>query len=409
MSDASVATKQVLSNAGVVPRPSLAERDRRHALIRQAMAKEGLDVLVLSPNTARWGQMMADTRYVTAIGGFATEVLAVVPREGDITAYVYNRAAWWAKEVDWVADVRDGRNKWGENVVERVRELGLEKGRIGFSGLSGLARAPSGTITYDTVETVKAAFPGAEIVNATALMQEVRTCKSDEEVALLETSAGIVEKMIDVCVANARPGAVEKTIYGLMTATLLANDGELPNFLLFASGPNLKRSSFAPTSRVIESGDRIVNEIEAKYAGYGAQAVAPMVVGKPDPLYKEMVRLSGVCFEAILAAMKPGATFGDLQKVYAGVVAQEGKGRFTTGIPMMHARGLGDDGPALLRKSDVESFQNTPLQKGMTFILKPRLIEVGGKERASLGDTVAVTANGAKRLGKRPLELITID
>ncbi len=409
MSDILSAPRSAASRPGEVPRPSLAERDRRHALIRAGMARDGLDLLVLSPNTARWGQMMADSRYVTAIGGFATEVLTVVPLKGDITAYVYNRADWWKREVDWISDVRDGRNKWAENVVERARELGLDKGRIGISGISGLARAPSGTVTFATITGIQEALPQAEVVNATALMQDVRMLKSDEEIGLLEQSAAIVEKMIDVCVRTAKPGVSEKELYAQMTATLLANDGELPNFLLFATGPGLRRSSFVPTNRIVEAGDRIINEIEAKYAGYGAQAVAPMTLGRPDPLFAEMVGLSRLCFDAVLAAMKPGVTFGQLLKVYADVVAKEGQGRFGTGIPLMHARGLGDDGPALLRKSDLETFQSIPLQKGMTFIMKPRLVEIDGKERASLGDTVAVTATGAKRLGKRPLELIVID
>ncbi|MGE0651830.1 MAG: aminopeptidase P family N-terminal domain-containing protein, partial [Alphaproteobacteria bacterium] len=167
-----------------VPRPSRAECERRHKAIRAAMERDDLDVLVLSPNTARWAQMMADSRYVTAIGGFATEVLTVVPRRGEITAYVYNRADWWQKEVDWVRDVRDGRNAWGENAVERIGELELSgKPRIGISGMSGLARAPSGTVTWATVDAIAKACPAAEIVNATPLMQDLRAIKSDEEVA----------------------------------------------------------------------------------------------------------------------------------------------------------------------------------------------------------------------------------
>lgn len=397
------------ADSGTVLRPSLAERDRRHRTIRDAMAREGLDVLVLSPSTARWEQMMADSRYVTGIGGFATEVLTIVPREGDITAYVYNRADWWRAEVDWVEDVRDGRNAWGENAVERIRELGLKKPRIGISGLSGLARAPSGTVTYDTVEAIAKSFPDATIVNATLLMQDIRAVKSDEEVKFLERSAAIVEKMIETCADAARPGVREKELYALMTATLLREDGELPNFLLFATGPGISRSSFVPTNRVLGKGDRIINEIEAKYAGYGAQAVAPMILGKPSPIFQEMINLSRACFEAVLGTMKPGTTFGDLQDVYVNMVEQVGGGRFSTGIPLMHARGLGDDGPALLRRSDLETYRKIPLQKGMTFILKPRIAEVDGKERVNVGDTVAVTATGAKRLGHRPLELIVLD
>lgn len=36
--------------------------------------------------------MMADSRWTTAIGSFETEAFTVVPREGEITAFVYNRA-----------------------------------------------------------------------------------------------------------------------------------------------------------------------------------------------------------------------------------------------------------------------------------------------------------------------------
>jgi hypothetical protein len=35
--------------------------------------------------------------------------------------------------------------------------------------------------------------------------------------------------------------------------------------------------------------------------------------------------------------------------------------------------------------------------------------ELEGKERASVGDTVTVTATGARRLGRRPMELTVID
>ena len=101
----------------------------------------------------------------------------------------------------------------------------------------------------------------------------------------------------------AKPGAVEKDIYGQMIATLLANDGELPSFLLFGTGPNLTGSSFMQTSRVLAKGDRIINEIEAKYGGYAAQAVQPVAIGPASANYQSMIALSKVCFDAVLAAI----------------------------------------------------------------------------------------------------------
>jgi Xaa-Pro aminopeptidase len=73
---------------------------------------------------------------------------------------------------------------------------------------------------------------------------------------------------------------------------------------------------------------------------------------------------------------------------------------------MMHARGLGDDAPALLGNRDLERFSRMQLQAGMVFILKPQVRAAEGKGRASIGDTVVVTEGGARRLGKRELKLI---
>src|SRR5258708_31792700 len=129
---------------------SLRERDRRHAAVQARMAEQGLDVLILPASTNRWEQCMADSRYVTGIGSFGTETLTVIPRGQEPTAYVFNRAGWWKAQQKWVTDVRDGRNRWANNIIERLGELGFQRGRIGFSGLAGLTRTPDGMVPHST-------------------------------------------------------------------------------------------------------------------------------------------------------------------------------------------------------------------------------------------------------------------
>jgi Xaa-Pro dipeptidase len=390
----------------MIPQLSIEERDRRYKLVRGEMAKRGIDCLLLPANTGRWEQLQGDSRYLTTIGGFATEVFTVFPREGEVTAYIFNRAAWWKQAQKWVTDVRDGRNQWGQNAVERINEIGLQKGTIGISGLAGLFRAPEGIIPYSSVKAIQDAFPQAKIVNATEMMQEIRAVKSAEEVSMLERSAAIIEKTIEAMVENANPGVSEKELYGAMVHAMLANGGELPTLFFLSAGPGLSNSSFVPTDYRIQKGDRIIDEIEAKYGGYAAQAVSPVVIGAPDQEYQTMIDISRACFDAILDAMKPGVTFGELFERYRQTVEQEGKGKYLWNHPMMHARGLGDDGPALLGDKDLERFSKIELQSGMTFILKPQVRPAQGKGRGSIGDTVTVTDNGARRLGKRELKLI---
>jgi Xaa-Pro dipeptidase len=390
----------------MVPQLSLQERDRRYRTVRAEMAKHGMDVLLAPANTGRWEQMQGDSRYLTSIGGFGTEVFTVFPREGEVTAFIFNRAAWWEKAQNWVADVRDGRNRWSRNAIERITELGLQRGTIGVSGLAGLFRAPEGIIPYSSMKAIEDALPQAKIVNATEIMQQIRAVKSAEEVALLERSATIVEKTIDAMIDNANPGVSERELYGAMIQAMLANGGELPTLFFLSAGSGISSSSFVPTDYRIQKHDRLINEIEAKYGGYAAQAVAPAVIGTPDDEFVRMTELSRACFDAILGAIKPGITFGTLFEVYRQTVEQNGKGKYLWSHPLMHARGLGDDGPALLGERDLERFSKIALQTGMTFILKPQIRLAQGKGRASLGDTVTVTETGARRLGKRELKLL---
>jgi len=389
-----------------VPRLSLAERDRRYRLVREAMDRTGLDVLILPANVSRWEQMMADSRYITTIGGFGTETLTIFPHEGAVTAYVFNRAPFWRAAQNWVADVRDGRNHWSDNVIERLGESPAPR-RIGISGLAGLVRAPDGIVPWTTVERIKAAFPASEVVDATRLIQDIRAVKSDEEIALMRRSAAIIENMIRAMTETAREGLRERDVYAAMVQTLLTNDGELPSMLIFGSGQGIASGRFVPSSRRLLRGDLIANEIEARYAGYSAQAVAPLSIGPAAATYSDMLNVARDAFESIRETMRPGEKIGALMDAYVRVIERAGPGKYKWAHPMMHARGLGDESPALLSDDDLERFRGVELVAGMTFIVKPRARGEHGS--AQIGDTVVVTPRGGERLGKRDLSLIVVE
>lgn len=132
-----------------IPAPSLAERDRRYRAVRKAMAKQSIDVLVLPANHCRWDQMMAASRYLSAIGGYGTETLTIFPADDEVTVGIFNRCGWWKKVQSWVTDVRDCRNRWADLAIERLGEIGFPaRGRIGICGMAGLVRAPDGLVPY---------------------------------------------------------------------------------------------------------------------------------------------------------------------------------------------------------------------------------------------------------------------
>jgi Xaa-Pro dipeptidase len=386
-----------------IPRLSLAERDRRYRAVREAMAADNLDVLICPASTARWEQTMADSRYLTTIGGFGTETLTIFPREGEVTAYVFNRSAFWLAAQGWVSDVRDGRNLWLKNIEERLSELKLTTGRIGIAGLSGLTRTPDGIIPYATVEGVKQAFPRAEIVNATALMSRVRQVKSAEEIELLRRATAIAEAMVGT-LADLKPGDTERTAFANMTHKLIVEGGDLPAMMIIGSGPDLQHGMFVPTMRPLAARDVITGEVEGRYAGYSGQIIRPVVLGQPRGDFRELMGINVAVFNDVLTAMKAGATLGSVLGAYEAAVARHGGGACKTAYPLMHARGLGDEYPTVLSPDDIAKHGDFKLEAGMAFVLKPRVAKKG-VPTAQIGDMVVVGENGGIRLGHEALGL----
>src|SRR4051812_31043637 len=133
------------------PRFSLAERDRRWPAVRARMTDAGIDVIVCPNNTGNSTDFQANSRYLSHVGGGGDADVAVVfPLHGEVTAVATSAAARWPTVQNWTTDVREARRNYGRVTVERLRELGVENGRIGIVGLGEAAgtRTPEGTVGY---------------------------------------------------------------------------------------------------------------------------------------------------------------------------------------------------------------------------------------------------------------------
>ncbi|MGH7455889.1 MAG: hypothetical protein ACRENG_31320, partial [bacterium] len=130
------------------PRFSLAERDRRWKAVRERMAQQRLDVIVTPQNTGHSMDYQANTRYLTHVGGGGdSDIAAVFPLQGEVAAIATSAAPRWPTVQDWTMDVREARRNYGKVVVEKLKELNVEHGRIGITGLGEVegTRTPEGT------------------------------------------------------------------------------------------------------------------------------------------------------------------------------------------------------------------------------------------------------------------------
>ena len=179
------------------PRFSLAERDRRWKAVRAKMAEQNIDVIVTPQNTGHSMDFQANTRYLTHCGGGGdADIAAVFPLNGAVTAIATSANPRWTTTQEWTTDVREARREYGKIIVERLKELNVERGRIGITGLGEVegTRTPEGTILHGTWHKIRDAFPNAQLVDATPILVEVRYIKSAEEIDVLTKSMAIVEE-----------------------------------------------------------------------------------------------------------------------------------------------------------------------------------------------------------------------
>jgi len=161
--------------------------------------------------------------------------------------------------------------------------------------------------------------------------------------------------------------------------------------------------------RLLERGDVIINELEASWIGYRAQAVQPVFVEVIDPMQAELIKVQREIFDRVIESLKPGITVGELaeltKKTAASAAPKTGPAAGAQGELTMHGRGAGDDGPIITPHAKSPKQLGIAMRENMVFVCKPAAISSDGEYTCQWGDTVVVTQKGGRRLGKRAHEL----
>jgi len=391
------------------------ERDRRWQAVRDNAARAGFDCvfvplcvdgqnLNLSLESSRGTR--SDGRYLTQYENAAV----VLPTDGRPPLVVTDsptRNAW----VPEVRSVGGGRwASWIEPMAEALLEAGMERARIGVSGLKGgkvtHTRAPDGVVSHTAYVEIQRRLPNATFEDATDVVGFARYVKGDEEIACLRRGAAIAEAGIAELIDAARPGADLAVVYGRIVGRILELGSEYyPPALVHGpiDGP-LTRLEAPPLRRRLQPMDLINNEIDAVWGGLVAQEDQPVLLGAIPEAWKPVIALHREVFEAGLARMTPGTVFGEFVDFVNGFGAQRGMQTDT----LMHGRGYGNDGPLLTPRDRGERIRDVRMEAGNVWVWKPFAISADGRIRFSWGGDVLVTERGGEPLFRRPHGMVSV-
>jgi len=367
------------------------EMSRRWTSIRAAMREKDFDGLLLTDRPDGG----ADVGWLTATGA----PYAVMALDGNILT-IGGEGANLHDGVE-TREVDDDLNSAGINAA--IRELGLTRGRIGVGYLQDIVRLPEGGFNYTTLDRVKQTNPQARFESGADLLLTVKLPRSTEEIAVLEKATAVSEMGLQTLLQTARPGAVHREVWLAVYDSMIAATGELPVRLSLRSGAEGNTGEL-PLNEQMQAGTICNQEISASVLGYGSQVNQSFLIGGPAPADWESA--AQYCIDLLyrlIDHIKPGDRIMDSVEFYRQEVLKRGDGYW--GV-VFHSGG-NNDGPRW--GPDRTEAVDAVFQEGMVFTIKPR-IPIKGLEAptAQFGEAVVVTCCGARSLGNRNIEILTV-
>jgi Xaa-Pro dipeptidase len=286
------------------------ERDRRWQRIRDAMSRRGVDCLLLNGNSGRWNEMNANIRYVCDYADpLSGTCYALFPGVGDGTLVTQMTLKRSAARMSWFKDIRSAATgNLPQILEERLTALNLAGGTLGLVGIIFRQDENIG-LPWNLLEAIRKRLPRLKILDVTDLFFDLRSVKSAAEIDCLAQSARLVDIGFESHLTAWRPGMTEREYYAAIVHAMDAAGAEPPTFLLLESGKLFGQwltQDPIPSGRTLEPGDYIVSETSPKWAGYQAQGLQCVVLGKPTPDMNELVKYGTEIWHRCTDLLRPG-------------------------------------------------------------------------------------------------------
>ena len=348
------------------------EYARRIALVRAAMDRRGIDlILATDPSNQAW---------LTGYDGWSFYVHqgVLLAMEGD--------PVWWGRRMDaaggrrtcWMEDSRvlgygddyvqsDERHPM-QDLAARIREMGLERARIGVEMENYYYSARADAV-------LRGELPAAEFADATALVNWQRIVKSDEEIAFMRKAARISERMVRTAIERAEPGVRKNDLVAdVVHAGIEGADGawgDYPAIVPLApSGADASAAHLTWNGKPMRRGEATFFELSGVYRRYHAPLCRTVFLGAPPQELRaaEAAQLEGI--EAGLEAARAGARAGDVADAFMAVLARRGierEGRMGYPVGLSYPPDWGE------RTASIRSGDATILAPGMAFHFMPAI------------------------------------
>jgi Xaa-Pro aminopeptidase len=360
--------------------------EARRSRLAQAMAEEGVDLLVVYGN-AWQGDYLC---YATDYGILEGEGLAILRGDGTVTLFLdspleADRAAVETPAIETI---------YAPQMLAQVEAI-LERSRNARIGTSPKRLLP---------RRLASRSDELGISDKTAMMDRLLMRKLDCEIAAIRAAAHVADEGYEIFRAAARNGRADYELVAEVEA-FFRRRGVDDNFMIIGVGGKEVRGMAPPMGKRLKPGDLVTTELTPCVNGYYVQICRTLVVGEPSAEQRGAHAVYRDALEAGIAAIRPGITATDIARAENEIFRAHNLGDYVTdAYTRVRGHGLGlfvDTKPHILENV------TTVIEENMTMIVHPNTYHPAVGYMV-LGDAVIVTADGADVLTKTPRDLFSV-
>jgi len=373
---------------------SLGEYRRRFGAVEEGMRRLGLDaLLVRSPENICYLSGYESAGYYKYHGLLLSrdEPVLILRRFEEPNAWEFS---WLTRTVP----IEDHEHP--VHVTARTMErMGLSGRRIGVEKAGWF-------FSVEEYEMLRSALSDATLIDASAVVEQARLIKSEEEIAMMRRAARIADLAAQAGLDAVQAGRTEDELAAEVHHVAVRNGSEypgLPPFILSGERTSLPHGTWR--GRTLQFGDTVYFEVSASKFRYAAAIMRCASIGNPSSRVRELVEATIGGLEAAIEAIRPGVTCAAVDAACRSVIERAGFGNYFT-----HRTGysIGINFPPDWGEGQILSLRRgepTRLAVNMTFHMVPLCLiyrEVG----VGFSATVRVTETGCEELTSLPLRLV---
>jgi Xaa-Pro aminopeptidase len=253
----------------------------------------------------------------------------------------------------------------------------------------------SSFVTWDKYRAMDKMMPGKEWIPITKPLKELRAIKDINEIAALKRAAQLTCKGYRHIEALLKEGVVEDELaleFEIYCRRQGASKLSFPPIIAFGEQSSLPH--YRAGKGRLKKNQIVLFDLGAVVDGYAGDMTRVTFFGRPDPQLEKDYYLVQRVRDLVVASIRPGIRFGDLDRMAREALRKEGvDSLFTHGLS--HGVGLDVHEFPTLRLDGGDA--DIRLASGMVVTVEPGLYRPG-RGGVRYEDTVLVTDDGAEIL-----------